>query len=131
MTPRRVRIQAGDHTFEAALHDTPAAEAVWRALPLQTRVSTWGDEIYGDIGVEVALSADATDLAEIGDVAIWPPGNALCIFFGPTPVSVQDEPRAASALAPVGHIEDVDVAALRSVPDGAVLTVEAARGLLR
>ena len=131
MTPRRVRIQAGDHRFEALLSDTPAADAVWRALPLQTRVSTWGDEIYGDVGLQVALSADATDIAEIGDVAIWPPGNALCIFFGPTPVSAQDETRAASALAPVGHIEDADVAKLRSVPDGVILTVEAAEGLLR
>ncbi len=125
MSARRVRIQASDHSFEADLHDTAAADAVWEALPLQTRVSAWGDEIYGDIGLEIALPADATDHAEVGDVAIWPPGNALCIFFGPTPVSLQDEPRAASAIAAVGHIKDADVQALRSVLDGATLTVEA------
>jgi hypothetical protein len=31
---------------------------------------------------------------EIGSIAYWPPGKALCIFFGATPVSKREEPRA-------------------------------------
>ena len=107
------------------MHDTPAADAVWQALPLRASASTWGDEIYGDVGLDVGLPSDATDLAAVGDVAIWPPGRALCIFFGPTPVSRGAEPRAASPIAPVGCIDDPDVSALRGVRSGATLTIEA------
>lgn len=107
------------------MHDTPAADAVWQALPLSVPASIWGDEIYADIGVDVVLPDAATDVAEVGDLAIWPPGRAICIFFGPTPASRGSEPRAASPIAPVGCIEDPDVSALRRVRSGASLTLEA------
>ncbi len=111
--------------MDARLHETPAADAVWQALPLRISVSTWGDEIYGDIGLDVDLTAGATDVAAVGDLAILPPGRALCIFFGPTPVSRGAEPRAASPIEPVGCIDDPDVQVLRGVRSGATLTVEA------
>lgn len=114
----------GDYSVQARLHDTPAADAVWQALPLRVSVSVWGDEIYAGIGVDVDLPDDATDVADVGDLAIWPPGRALCIFFGPTPASRGAEPRAASPIAPVGQIENPDVPALRRVRSGATLTVE-------
>lgn len=107
------------------MHDTPAADAVWQALPLRVSVSTWGDEIYAGIGVDVDLTSDATDVAAVGDLAIWPPGRAFCIFFGPTPASRGPESRAASPIAPVGRIDDPDIAALRRVRSGATLTIEA------
>ncbi len=115
----------GDYSGDARLHDTPAADAVWQALPLGVTVSIWGDEIYAGIGVDVDLPLDATDVAAVGDLAIWPPGRAICIFFGPTPASRGSEPRAASPLAPVGRIDDPDVSALRRVRPGATLTIEA------
>lgn len=107
------------------MHDTPAADDVWQALPLRVPVSIWGDEIYAGIGVDVDVPDGATDVAEVGDLAIWPPGLAICIFFGPTPASRGSEPRAASPIAPVGRIDDPDVAALRRVRSGATLTIEA------
>ena len=115
----------GDYSVVARLHDAPAADAVWRALPLRVPVSAWGDEIYAGIGVDVDLPPDATDVAAVGDLAIWPPGRAICIFFGPTPASRAAEPRAASPIAPVGRIDDPDVSALRRVRSGATLTLEA------
>ena len=107
------------------MHDTPAADAVWRTLPLRVPASTWGDEIYAGIGVDVDPPLEATDVAAVGDLAIWPPGRAICIFFGPTPASRGTEPRAASPIAPVGRIDDPDVAALRRACSGATLTIEA------
>lgn len=125
MPDRRVRLGVDDHVADARLLDTPAADAVWEALPLRVSVSVWGDEIYGDIGLDVSPPPGATDVAAVGDLAIWPPGRALCIFFGPTPASRGSEPRAASPIAPVGQMEDPDVLALRRVRSGAMLTVEA------
>jgi len=57
----------------------------------------------------------------VGAIAYWPPGDALCLFWGPTPASVDDEPRAASGVAVVAEIEDV--AALDDVTTGARVRV--------
>jgi len=43
---------------------------------------------------------------EVGDVAYWPQGEALCLFFGPTPASTDEEPRAASPVTVVGRISE-------------------------
>ena len=41
----------------------------------------------------------------MGDVGYWPPGQALCLFFGPTPASHDDEIRPASPVNVIGRIE--------------------------
>jgi hypothetical protein len=43
---------------------------------------------------------------EVGELAVWPTGNALCIFFGPTPASRGKEPRAVSPVNLVGRLID-------------------------
>ena len=61
----------------------------------------------------------AREVMEIGEVAYWPPGRALCVFFGPTPASAGAEPRAASPVNPVGALSgesDALVATLSSLP---------------
>ena len=120
---RQIRITAGDVEVTATLVDGETADLVWDALPIESTAGTWGDEIYFSTPVSVGESADADDVQLVGAVAYWPPGQALCLFFGPTPVSVGDEPRATSAVNPVGMI-DGDPSALRSVPSGASVRVE-------
>ena len=61
----------------------------------------------------------------MGDLAFWPPGNALCIFYGPTPASRGDEIRAASGVEVVGRITG-DATLLRQAPPGSVVTLAAA-----
>jgi len=73
-------------------------------LPLEFNMSRWGDEYYGDCGIKVDISHDARDVMEKGELAVWPAGNALCIFFGPTPASKGDEPRAVSPVNPIGKL---------------------------
>ena len=58
----------------------------------------------------------------MGAVAFWPPGNALCLFFGRTPASRGDEIRPASPVNVVGRIEG-DPTAFRQVRSGAKVTV--------
>jgi hypothetical protein len=48
---RRILITAGQVNANAVLHETPAAEAIWNALPIEARANTWGDEIYFSIPV--------------------------------------------------------------------------------
>lgn len=122
--PRSITITAGPVSMSAELNDTDAAEAIWNALPISVSGNTWGDEIY----FRIPVSADPDDLKEVvdfGDLAFWPPGNAFCIFFGPTPASRGDEIRAASPVAVVGRVTG-DASRFKQVGAGATVTIERA-----
>lgn len=100
---RTIRISAGRVTAEASLNDSPTADAIWDALPINARASTWGDEIYFGIPVQKD-EEDAQAVVAMGDLGYWPPGNSFCIFFGPTPASHGNEIRPASPVNVVGRV---------------------------
>jgi len=99
-----VRISAGSVHCTATLLPNRTARAIWNALPIDGRANRWGDEIYFEIPVDLAEENGQEEVA-VGDLAYWPPGNALCIFWGATPASRAQEPRAASAVNVFGRIE--------------------------
>ena len=101
---RQINIIIGQVELTAQLNDTPSAKALIKMLPLKFRMSRWGDEYYGDCGLTVEEEPQARTLMEVGELAVWPPGSALCIFFGPTPASTGDQPRAASKVNPIGRV---------------------------
>ena len=119
-----IRITIGDEVFPAELNDSATAEAIAAALPIDGSVNRWGDEFYFSIPVDVAEANDSRSEFEIGELGYWPPGNAFCIFFGPTPASHGGEPRMANPGNPFGRITD-SIEALTSVPDGSPVRVEA------
>jgi hypothetical protein len=88
-------------------------------------MSRWGDEYYGDCGLAIAIDDSARDILEVGEIAYWPPGSALCFFFGPTPASTDERPRAASEVVPLGRITS-DATALKSF--GSSVEVEISQG---
>ena len=106
----KIAIVAGSVTVEAELNDSPTAHQIWDALPIEGAANTWGDEIYFEIPVVAGQEADARAQVEVGELGYWPVGHAFCIFFGPTPVSTDDRPRAlcgprrAGVLRPRGPI---------------------------
>jgi hypothetical protein len=101
--PYRVRISAGSVSCTAEMLSTRTARAIWNALPLNGTANRWGDEIYFEVPIDLA-EEDGVEVVRVGDVAYWPPGNAVCIFWGPTPASTSKEPRAASAVNVFAHI---------------------------
>jgi len=123
MSDRTIQISAAGVTVTAGLNDSDTANAMWDALPITGRVQTWGDEIYFSIPVDVDEAEDAEETVDVGAVAYWPPGNALCLFWGPTPMSAPGEIRPASAVNVMGLI-DGDPTILAGVPDGAEILVE-------
>ena len=125
MNDRSIIITAGAVQVTAELNDTPTADAVWEALPFEAAASTWGDEIYFGIPVSAEEEPGAGPVVEMGAVAYWPPGSALCLFFGPTPASRGSEIRAASAVNVIGSIEG-DPTVLKRVPNGQRITVDRA-----
>lgn len=119
---RKISIKAGDVQLTASLDDTATAQAIWDTLPIRAKGNTWGDEIYFAIPVEMG-EENSREVVALGDIAYWPPGKAFCMFFGPTPVSREDEIRPASAVNVVGAMEG-DLEALKQVPNGAEVTLE-------
>jgi len=103
--------------FKADLFDTPTAEAIRKALPLEGTANRWGDEIYFEIPVYLEQEPEARAEVEAGDLGYWPVGNAFCIFFGPTPASRGNRPQAASPVNLFGKISG-DHAALAKVRSG-------------
>ena len=124
MSERSIRIAAGGVEVVAELYDTPTADMVWDALPVAASGSTWGDEIYFRIPVS-AEEQDAVPTVDMGAVAYWPPGQAICLFFGPTPMSAPGEIRPASPVNVFGRILG-DPTVLKSVPSGSQVSVERA-----
>jgi len=99
-------IQADELELRAELNESEASRRLLETLPASFAASRWGDEYYGDCGVHVELDDTAREILEVGELAYWPPGSALCIFFGPTPASTDDRPRAASPVIPMGRLLD-------------------------
>jgi hypothetical protein len=124
-TERTIRITAGKVSAEAVLNDSPTATKIWEALPLEARGNTWGAEIYFSIPVEAKQEKDAREVVAVGELAYWPPGTAFCIFFGRTPASTDDRPRAASAVNIIGKVRG-DATAFQAVASGTRVRLERA-----
>jgi uncharacterized protein len=124
MAPRTIRITAGGVTATAALDGSKTADAIWAALPLEAKASTWGDEIYFDIGLPIEAESPK-EVVGLGDLGYWPPGSAFCVFFGRTPASTGDEIRPASAVNVFGRV-DGDPTVFKKVRAGARVMVERA-----
>jgi hypothetical protein len=98
---KNVRIELDDSlspkTFKAILDN----------LPVEVSINKWGEELYTDqttIAVEQEDNAK-TEVNEL-DVAYWPEGNALCLFYGPTPISKNGKIIAYSPVNIIGKIVD-------------------------
>jgi hypothetical protein len=83
---KRIRITLGELAVSATLNDSRTAEQLWGALPIEARAQRWGDEVYFEIPLE-AGEENPQPAVPSGAVAYWPPGRALCLFFGQTPYS--------------------------------------------
>lgn len=121
----KINISVGNVSLEAELLDTPTASKISKALPLESSVNVWGDEIYFDIPLSLALEPDARADVEVGDLAYWPAGPAFCIFFGPTPVSTGNQPRAYSPVNVFGRILG-DAKRFKGVSNGAEIKINRA-----
>ncbi len=119
---KKIIISVEDLSVQAELNDTYTAEKIFEALPIEGTVNVWGDEIYFDIPLELDLENDARAEVEVGELGYWPSGPAFCIFFGPTPVSRDEKPRAYSPVNIFGRIIG-DSTRLKTVSNGSKIRV--------
>jgi hypothetical protein len=107
----KIKVQVGDEAFDATLTEETAPETVSKilaALPIESRANTWGEEIYFEVPVSMAQE-NGVETVKKGDLGYWPDGECFCIFFGKTPMTKsEDEIKPASAVNPIGRIENPD-----------------------
>lgn len=118
----KIKIKSGNIFVEAKLNNTKTADVIYKALPIEGIVNLWGDEIYFSIPIILDLEEDAKEIVENGDLGYWPSGNAFCIFFGPTPVSKENEIRPASKVNVFGQIIS-DIKVLKNITAGSKIKV--------
>jgi hypothetical protein len=118
----KINISVESLSLEAEMFETPTARKMMEALPFEGSANVWGDEIYFDIPLSLELEPDARADVEVGDLAYWPAGPAFCIFFGPTPVSTGDQPRAYSPVNVFGRVLG-DTGKFKTISAGAVIKV--------
>ena len=104
-------------SVEAELNDSPTSKDLINLLPLEGISQIWGEEIYFSTSINRENDDWAKETVELGDIAFWPPGNAICLFFGKTPVSQGDEIRPASPTNVMGKIVG-DLEILKTVNSG-------------
>ena len=127
MGDRQIQISTGNLTLAATLNELETANQLWESLPITGRVQIWGDEIYFSIPLNVEEELGSQETVQAGTVAYWPPGSALCLFWGPTPISAPGEIRPPSAVNVVG-ILDNDPNLLAEVPSQAEIIIEKIEG---
>jgi hypothetical protein len=129
MADLRITVTDGEDAIDLAADWTDDAprtrDALADVLPVAGEAARWGDELYFSVPVDVEPE-NARSAVDAGAVAYWPAGAKLCLFWGPTPASSGEEPRAASPVNVVARIEDVS--ALSDVDGGARVRVERGQG---
>ncbi len=118
----KITITAGNVTMPAELNDSPTARQIWDALPIEGRTNIWGDEIYFEIPIKAKQESDAREEVAVGELGYWPVGHAFCIFFGRTPVSTDERPRAYSPVNILGRVTG-DATRFRAVKDSTRVTL--------
>jgi hypothetical protein len=81
---RLVAERVGEAEGELIRFQSPmTVDSLTKALPFEGRAARWKEEIYFETPVKMG-SEKAKAKVEIGTIAYWPMGSALCIFYGPT-----------------------------------------------
>lgn len=118
----KIKIKVSGIAVVADLYNTETARRIYEILPTKGIVNRWGYEIYFSIPINLK-SENGKEEVETGDVAYWPPGKAFCIFFGKTPVSTNEKPKAASPVNVFGKIRN-DLHTFKNVKDGETIVLE-------
>jgi len=84
-------------------------------LPFTVDLNVWGDEIYTSKSPISQPEENAKSTVELNDVAYWPTGKAICLFYGPTPIGNPGEIIPASPVNVIGRIISPDKTILNDV----------------
>jgi len=122
----RIRIRTRNGEYLAELDSSDISNAVWLSLPFTTTINMLGCQIFFEMPVDYAEPEDLVKKLEVGDIAYWPKVGALCIFFGPTPLSGEDgKPVSRYPVTKIGRMID-DCSSMEFAGDRQPITIEKA-----
>jgi hypothetical protein len=96
--------------IEIELDDSQSPRAFRRiieSLPIKVTINRWGDELYTDETPIKVEEDDGKSVVSLLDVAYWPEGCAICFFYGPTPISKQNQIIPYSRVNVIGRIKNI------------------------
>lgn len=121
MSDLRVIVDGIEFAAEWTERNPETRAAIEAALPLSGEATRWGDELYFTAGLDRQAESPQTELP-VGAIAYWPDGDAVCLFWGPTPASRDEEPRAAAPVDVVARLEETRP--LESIEGGTTVRIE-------
>ncbi len=93
-------------------------------LPFTVGTNLWGEEIYTDESPINVGEENAKSLVELFDVAFWPTGKAVCLFYGSTPIGKKNEIKPYSPVNIIGKILHPDKQILTELKNGTNVTFQ-------
>lgn len=117
-------------TIDLELDDEMSPNTVKSFLegcPFTVAINSWGEELYTSETPVAVGEENAKSVVELMDAAYWPPGKAICLFFGPTPIGKKGEIRPYSPVNVIGKIKTIDKKFLKNVADGMMVTFKIAK----
>lgn len=84
-------------------------------LPFTIDLNVWGDELYTSKSPISQPEENAQSPVELNDVAYWPTGKAICLFYGSTPIGNSGEIIPASPVNIIGKIISPDKTILNDI----------------
>jgi len=73
-------------------------------LPFTVELNVWGDEIYTSESPITQPEENPKSPVQLNDVAYWPTGKAICLFYGSTPIGEPGKITPASPVNILGKI---------------------------
>ncbi|HLD57378.1 MAG TPA: cyclophilin-like fold protein [archaeon] len=101
----KIKIKFDTFEVEGELDSNKAAGDIIKFLPLEGKANLWGGEVFVELPEMLPYPGEAEEV-EVGDIAYWQEGPAICFFFGETPGSFTDKPRPHSPVVVIGKLEN-------------------------
>ncbi|MCM8764840.1 MAG: cyclophilin-like fold protein [Candidatus Omnitrophica bacterium] len=120
---KKICFTIGYEKILGVLNNSKNALNIYSALPFQSTVNLWGKEIYFYVDIRLPLE-NGLDTVNIGDIAYWPEGPAICIFFGPTPISKEDGIKPYSSVSVIGKVDGLFIKNLYNIKSGEEIRME-------
>jgi len=99
-------------------------KSILDSLPFSVNAHVWGEEIYTDESPISQSEENAKSLVDLNDVAYWPSGKAICLFFGPTPIGKKGEIKPYSPVNIIGKIINADKSVIKNFKEGTKITFQ-------
>ncbi|MCL2785859.1 MAG: cyclophilin-like fold protein [Methanomassiliicoccaceae archaeon] len=99
----RIKIRTRSGEWTAELDDSDVSNEIWLSLPFSADINMLGSQMYFEMILDSESVGDSK-IFEKGDIVRWPSAGAICIFFGPTPLSTDERPVVSFPMKRIGRV---------------------------